>query len=138
MLAGCIFDKKNIVEDNFIFTVVSKVENISQDDAKILGFIFLPFSLQESVGKKNDNFYIVDCFYLANMESFASSYELLKNLYIQDGWTLIEEAFSNLYIHACFKKQDKEMAIFVQEKEIKTEQKEKRKQILLHQSLLLC
>lgn len=138
-LSGCVFDKKNdLIEDAFVFEVVSSVENVSQDDAKLLGFIFLPFSLEHSIGKKNENFYIVDSFYSATIETFDSSYQLLKDLYIQDGWALIDEAASNLYIHSFFKKQDKEIVVFIQEKEIYNPQnKEKKKQILLHQSLLL-
>ena len=146
-LSGCLFDKKKEqdentnekkIDSNFLFSVLSSVEKISQDDAKMLGFIFLPFGLEESLGKKNENFYVVDNFYTATIETFDSSYQLLKNLYIQDGWVLTDELFSNIYIHAFFKKQDKEMVVFIEEKEIyNSKTKEIKKQILLHQSLLL-
>lgn len=145
-LSGCLFDKKNdslknddSVDDSFLFKVIPSIQIISQEEARLLGFIFLPFGLEESVGKKNENFYIVDTFYKSTIETFESSYQLLKNLYIQDGWALIEEVSSNMYIHAFFKKQDKEMSVFIQEKEIYNKtSKEKTKQILLHQSLLLA
>jgi hypothetical protein len=142
-LSGCVLQKKvdnqnNNLNDTFVFSVVSSVENLSQDDAKLLGFIFLPFALEEMVSKKNDNFYIVDNFYAANMETFESSYQLLKKLYIQDGWALVDEIASNLYRNAFFKKQNKEMVVFIQENEIYDKKKKfKKKQILLHQSLLL-
>ncbi len=140
--SGCIFDKKNADIDNeilpFSFISAPYSESISQDQASLLGFIFLPFFLEQSIGKKNENFYIVDNFYKASIEAFDSSYQLLKTLYIQDGWAFIEEVFSNMYIHAFFKKEGKEMVVFVQEKEIyDVQNKTKSKQILLHQSLLL-
>jgi hypothetical protein len=137
--SGCKFDKKNVViEDPFLFSVISSVEVVSQDEAKLLGFIFLPFFIEQHVGKKNENFYIVDTFYAASIETFDSSYQLLKNLYIQDGWALIEEAVSNLYINAFFKKQNKEIVVVIQEQEIYNKEKKiKNKKILLHQSLLL-
>jgi hypothetical protein len=141
-ISGCIFKKKDqqekINQSPFLFNVVTKIEKISQDDAKILGFIFLPLTLETSIGKKNDNFYMFDSFYKSSIESFDASYQLLKNLYIQDGWTFIDEVFSNIYINAFLKKEDKEIALFIQEKEIYNKETLKfEKQVLLHQSLLL-
>ncbi len=137
--SGCLFDKKSAeMSDPFLFSVVSPVETISQDEARLLGFIFLPFFLEQSIGKKNENFYIVDNFYQATIETFDNSYQLLKNLYIQDGWVLAEEVISNMYINAFFKKQNKDMVVVIQEKEVYNPRiKKYNTQILLHQSLLL-
>lgn len=137
--SGCVLDKKNqIHQDSFLFSVISAVDILSQDDAKLLGFIFLPFFVEQNIGKKNQNFYILDTLYSGDIQQFDNSYQLLKKLYIDDGWAFIEEACSNMYINAFFKKHNKEIVLVIQEKDFyNKETKKKDKKILLHQSLLL-
>jgi hypothetical protein len=142
-LSGCFLKKKELKQDliehdNNFLTILANVELISQEEAKLLGFIFLPFSIQEFRGKKSDNFYVVDGFYGGEITNFIASYQLLKTLYVQDGWALVEEIETNMYMNAFFKKQDREITLFIQEKETyNTGQKKYEKNILLHQSLLL-
>jgi hypothetical protein len=139
LFSGCVLNKKNkINEEPFLFSVISAVEIISQDDAKLLGFIFLPFFVEQNIGKKNENFYIVDTLYSGDIQKFDNSYQLLKKLYIEDGWVFVEEVCSNIYINAFFKKHNKEIVLVIQEKDFyNKETKKKDKKILLHQSLLL-
>lgn len=140
-LEGCLDYKKNNdkeKEKNAFYSIVTHYEKISQEDAILLGFIWLPVFLEQLLWKKSDSLYVVDTVYEGNLVSWGESYALLKKMYIDYGWTISEEVETDSYIHVFLKKVDKEMVLFVEER-VRYDAKTKKNSvdIFLHQSLLI-
>ena len=140
-LEGCLrFKKKNDSQEekNTLYSIVTHYEKISQEDAMLLGFIWLPVFSEQSLWKKNDSLYVVDTIYEGNLASWSPSYQLLKKMYTDDGWTISEEVQAGSYMHVFLKKVDKEMVLFVEERRrYDAKAKKNTVDIFLHQSLLL-
>ena len=140
-LEGCLTFKKSNddkEEKNTFYSIVTQYEKISQEDAIPLGFIWLPVFCQQSLWKKNDSLYVVDTIYEGNFASWSASYQLLKKMYTDDGWTISEEVQADSYMHVFLKKVDREMVLFVEERRwYDSKAKKNTVDVFLHQSLLL-
>ncbi len=140
-LEGCLpLKKKNDdqEEKNTLYSIATQYEKISQEDAIPLGFIWLPVFCEQSLWKKNDSLYVVDTIYEGNLDSWSPSYQLLKKMYTDDGWTISEEVQAGSYMHVFLKKVDKEMVLFVEERgRYDVKAKKNTVDVFLHQSLLL-
>lgn len=140
LLQGCSYKVNNLslVPDKESYQITTKYEKISQDEAALLGFVWLPMYIDQLISKKNDYLYICDSLYENDFNSFEPSKKNLKEMYEADGWVICEEVLSEAYGHIFLKKVDREMVIFIEERDFyNKEKKKKEKRILLHQSLLV-
>lgn len=136
----CTLKKESISEEvgkETYLSVSSKILSFcSIEEAKLAGLVILPYSTEQRI-IKDSNFYIADMIFSDSNQKKEDLFFLLKQLYIADGWTLAEERIIEEYSTAVIKKVNKEIYIFIQNKEKYNKKNNKYIQyIFVHQSML--